>query len=129
MSYIYEKYKNLKNENQDCYYLFECGAFYLFLDKDSHDMSSFLSLKELPFNKEIMKCGFPKNALSKYKQMLDDKKIIYQIIESEEKTKRSTNYVSSDDLRKYLSQLDIYRISPMEAFQILVELKEKCNHE
>ncbi len=128
MSYIYEKYLDLKKENKDCYYLFECGAFYLFLDEDSHIMSSILSLKELSFTKDIMKCGFPKNALSKYQEILNNKKINYKIINQEHHLK-STNCDSSDDVQKYLSQLDIYKISPMDAFQILVELKERCNHE
>ena len=137
MSKLYNKYLELKKENANKYYLFESGIFYLFLGEDARRMSPFLLLKQLPFTNDVMKCGFPKNALDKYKKILDDKKIDYQIIGKEEledevepkiKTeKKVTN--NKQGIVDFIASLDIYRLSPMDAFEILVELKERCSRE
>ena len=72
MSRLYDVYLKEKEKNNDLYYLFECGKFYIFLDNDAKKISSITTLKLTNLNKDIVKCGFPINSLDKlYRKLLD----------------------------------------------------------
>ena len=70
MSKLYDKYENLKSTNANSIYLFECGNFYIALDSDAIVMNEMFNLKLTKFSNLCDKCGFPKNALEKYKEQL-----------------------------------------------------------
>ena len=74
MSKLYDNYENLKNNNNDKIYLFECGNFYIALDSDAILLNELFSFKLTKFSNVCDKCGFPKNALEKYKKSLSSYK-------------------------------------------------------
>lgn len=131
---LYEQFKNLKLEDNSKFYLFHSGIFYVFLDKDAVELAPLLNLKILPFTKEIVKCGFPQKSFSKYKDILDDNKINYQIVENnidkKEKLKLKNNLKEQElEIIKMIKKIDICKLTPLEAFNILVKLKEKVDDE
>ncbi len=81
MSKLYDKYEILKNNNASMIYLFECGNFYIALDSDAIVMNEIFNLKLTKFSNVCDKCGFPKNALEKYKEQLNQRDIDYKVIE------------------------------------------------
>ena len=81
MSKLYDKYEILKNNNASMIYLFECGNFYIALDSDAIVMNEMFNLKLTKFSNVCDKCGFPKNALEKYKEQLNQRVIDYKVIE------------------------------------------------
>ena len=81
MSKLYDKYEILKNNNASMIYLFECGNFYIALDSDAIVMNEMFNLKLTKFSNVCDKCGFPKNALEKYKEQLNQRDIDYKVIE------------------------------------------------
>lgn len=79
MSKIYEKYKEYKKQYTDKILLFESGVFYIALSDDAITLSETLGLKLTMFNKDILKCGFPKSALEKYIENMNMYGIEYKI--------------------------------------------------
>lgn len=122
MSKLYKQFLELKCNNPDNYYIFEVGVFYLFLGSDAEKISKIIPLKLTHFNEEVMKCGFPTNSIEKYKKILDEKNIIYEII-----TKREDK---QHDLAFYLGIVDVIRntdidkITPIEAMNVLKGLRD-----
>ena len=47
MSKIYNKYLELKKENDDKFYLFKCGNFYIFLDEDAERINEYVVYNSL----------------------------------------------------------------------------------
>ena len=66
MSSLYLKYLKEKKENEDTYYLFKVGNFYIFIDEDAKKISKVVPLKLTNLTSDILKCGFPINALERY---------------------------------------------------------------
>lgn len=97
MSKLYDRYETLKEDNENLIYLFECGNFYIALDSDAIVLNELFDLKLTKFSNLCDKCGFPKNAIDKYKELLNNKKIEYKIIEQ-------TN-ISSDKMVQTISTL------------------------
>ena len=80
MSKMYLKYLEKKKDNNK-YYLFKSGAFYIFLDEDAKNISKITTLCLTNLNKDVVKCGFPKNSLEKYLSIFDNLKLDIEIIE------------------------------------------------
>lgn len=141
MSKLVDEYEKLKEQDKDKLYLFHSGIFYIFLGEDALKIAPILNLKVLPFSNNIEKCGFPQNSLIKYKEMLDNNKINYIIIENSTDKSENTRHLKNKKIEvDYFSQnekeiiekikkLDIYKLNPLTAFNILVELKEKISNE
>ncbi len=68
MSKLYQKYEKLKENNEDLIYLFLCGNFYIALDSDAIVLNELYGMKLTKFSNLCDKCGFPKNAIDKYKK-------------------------------------------------------------
>ena len=130
MSKLYEEYQKLKSKDKDKYYLFHNGVFYIFLADDALQLKDVLNLKILPFSKDIVKCGFPQSAYSKYIDILDENKINYELVDNLHKNSlKNTSTVDCSELEilDEIRRLDICKLSPIMAFNILVELKDKLD--
>jgi len=66
MSKLYLEYLKRKNENNDKYYLFKSGLFYIFIDEDARNINKITPLNITNLSNDVVKCGFPSNSLEKY---------------------------------------------------------------
>lgn len=120
MSKLYNRYVEEKKVNNNCYYLFKVGAFYVFLDEDAKEISKQISLKLTKLNDDIVKCGFPINSLEKYLNIFNKLGIRIKIIdEIEQKIDNKTINI--------IKRISIDDITPIKALNILNELKELVN--
>lgn len=133
MSKLYNNYLALKKENESTLFLFKSGIFYIFLDEDATKISNILGLKLTMLNENIVKCGFPASALSKYIKQLDELNISYKIIDPNIREINSiSEYVENTDalqVVKTIKELDLNKISPIEALNILTNIKNKLTKE
>ena len=104
--------------NPDLVYIFHCGIFYLFLEDDAMRMNEMFQLKITHLSPEISKCGFSESASQKYFTMLDQAHVSYEVIELEKKDTVEKRIV------KRLKEVNLYQVTPIEALEILFELKE-----
>ena len=72
MSKIYNKFKELKNENNDKIYLLKSGIFYIALNEDAEKVSKLFNFKITNLNGTVIKCGFPEKQLEKYTNLLSN---------------------------------------------------------
>lgn len=83
MSKLFNKYLELKHtQDEETYYLFKSGIFYIFISDDAKYMSNLLNLKLVNLNEDVVKCGFPSNNLTKYLNILSENNINFKIIDS-----------------------------------------------
>ena len=68
---IYNKYIELKKDNDKLLYLFEVGNFFIFINEDAKKISELTNLKLTKFGNNI-KCGFPINSLEKYNNLFNE---------------------------------------------------------
>ena len=122
MSKIYEKYLQLKKENSDKMYLFQSGKFYIFVGDDCQTINEYVVLKIVPFCKETKKCGFPENVLEQYLKVFKNHQLNVEII-------RDFTLESKNNIYEYIEQIDLEKITPLEAFDQLIRIKEMVNHE
>lgn len=131
MSKLYEKYLSLKKENNSKYYLFKSGIFYIFLDDDAKKISHILNLKLGNLNKNILKCGFPVNSLSKYMTLLKNANCDVQIVETSSK-KVDTNIVDIQNneqlqnLLKRLANINPDNLSIKEVYSFLEDISKQA---
>lgn len=109
---LYDKYKELKEQNKDKLYLFKNGNFYIFIGEDADYINEYVVLKKTNFTKDIQKCGFPVNSKDAYLKVFQNHGLNIEIIENiDEKNK--------------LENIDLDTITPIQALNILYELKGK----
>ena len=116
-SSIYNKYLKLKEENNDNFYLFKVGMFYIFIADDAIRISKITTLKLINHTKDIVKCGFPEKGLDKYLDIFNNIGINVVIVNNEQ----------CNEIDKYLNmirELDINNITPIESLKILSDFKE-----
>ena len=121
MSKIYEKYLELKSIDKNKLYLFKSGKFYIFIADDCDKINDYIVLKKVKFTNNVLKCGFPENSLSDYMRVFKNQNLNIEIIENIELKKESIN--------DFILNIDINKLSPLEALNILKELKEKVKNE
>ncbi|MEG1363647.1 MAG: hypothetical protein RSC92_04370 [Clostridia bacterium] len=114
---IYEKYIELKNNDNSYLYLFKCGVFYIAVDDDCDVLAYFFNFKKSLLNNKIYKCGFPVSRLNYYLKLLNDYNIKYIVIDN--LCKNNSNIID------VIKKLDLNNISPIMALDILTDLKEK----
>ncbi len=122
MSKLYKKYKELKEGDSSKYYLFESGIFYLFLDNDAIEISKIFNLKLTHLNDEIYKCGFPKNSINKYLEFFNQYNLDICIVDNKIKS-YSMDFCL--EIINHIKSIDINKITPLEALNIISNLKEK----
>lgn len=126
MSKLYNKYLELKESNNNSFYLFKAGMFYIFLDDDAKVISQKLNLKLTNFNDTILKCGFPVQSLTKYTDVLKENNIDYKIIDGEIITSKK-QYIENQNIQNYLEQIkktDINKLTPIKAFELICNLQK-----
>ena len=116
MSEVYNKYKKLKEKNKEEMYLFKIGKFYIFLDEDANRINDYVVLKKTPFCKDVLKCGFPVERLEDYLKVFHNHKLSITIVEPEEN--------KEEQILDYLKKIDLDKLSPIKALNILYEMKE-----
>ncbi len=121
MSKIYNKYLELKSIDKDKLYLFKSGKFYIFIADDCDKINDYIVLKKVKFTNNIFKCGFPENALNDYMRVFKNQKLNIEIIEDITLNEKNIN--------DFILDIDINKISPLEALNILNEIKEKIKNE
>ncbi len=117
MSKIYDKYQELKEENNNTMYLFKAGKFYIFIGDDADLINQYIPLKRVKFSNECKKCGFPENVLDDYLRAFNNLKLNIQIVE-DYTLKGNTN-----QLEDYIRSLDVENMKPIDALVILNEIK------
>ena len=123
MSKIYEKYLQLKKENNDKMYLFKSGKFYIFIGDDAKDISEKVVLKLTPFTKDVMKCGFPLSSLQDYLRVFANLGLNVEVIEKKEMSLEE----KQNKVWKILQKLDLEKLTPLNAFEELLKIKEIMN--
>lgn len=146
------QYEYFRKEYEEYIILIQKGNFYIALYEDAEILANICSLKIKRFTTEnISKCGFPVSVLEKYIEIINskgysvaiceekaeydkdlgikkrefkeikkiDKKPVYKKIDKDNK--------SIEDLVKKIKKLDINKITPIEALNILNKLKQKAN--
>lgn len=118
MSNIYNKYKRLKEENSEKMYLFKNGNFYIFLGEDADKINEYVVLKKTMFCKEAMKCGFPIQSFDDYMKVFHNHGLSIEVIDRFEEN-------DSTEILDYLKKMDLDKITPLKALNLLYEIQEK----
>ena len=126
MSKLYREYLKKKEENQNKYYLFKSGLFYIFLDEDAKNINKITPLNITNLNNEIVKCGFPSNSLEKYLNIFNNLGLDVEIINE---LKKENNKYINDKIIKKIKNIKIDTLTPLKALNILNELKGMLDDE
>lgn len=118
MSVIYEKYLQLKNVDKNKLYLFKSGKFYIFVGDDCDTINDYVVLKKVKFSNESCKCGFPADVLDNYMRVFKNHNLDVEIIDC------MKNNID-DQLKNKIINLNLDSITPIEALNILKDVKEK----
>lgn len=122
MSKLYKRYLEEKSKDSNYLYLFRSGMFYIFLDEDAKKINSITTLKLTNLNNDIVKCGFPYKCLEKYLEIFENLNLNIKIIE---KKYIDNNY--EETIINKIKKIDLNRITPIEPFEILKEIKRLLN--
>lgn len=118
LSVIYQKYLQLKKEDANKLYLFKSGKFYIFVGEDCDTINDYVVLKKVNFSSESYKCGFPADVLDNYMRVFKNHNLDVEVIDS-----LKTNI--DDSIKEKIINLDIDSITPLQALNILKDVKEK----
>lgn len=114
MSSLYIKYLEKKKLDKETYYLFKTGNFYIFIDEDAKKINEVTPLKLTHLSNNILKCGFPSNSLEKYLSIFKNLSLKVKVIEEKN---------NIDSVIKKIKSLDISKLTPIKALNILNEIK------
>ena len=126
MSKIYNEYLRLKAEDSNKLYLFKSGKFYIFVGEDVDTINNYVVLKKTNFSNESQKCGFPEGVLDDYLRVFKNQNLNIEVI------KTINNVNDTDKLKEisnYIKKIQINQITPLEAFEHLVKIKEMLENE
>src|SRR5574344_177371 len=118
---MYELYLEKKKESKEKVYLFKSGIFYIFIADDAINISKIMPLKITKLTSNIVKCGFPISQLDRYKEIFDNLKLNIEIVEDVIKN------VSSEEIINKIRSIDINKITPIKALNVLEDLKDMVN--
>lgn len=127
MSKLTQQYEKLKKQDPSSIYLFRVGIFYNILNEDAIIVNEKIGLKITDLGPNIYKCGFPISQIDKYKNLLDQKEIKYQIIDNLPNS-NVNDYINNVEIKKVLnkiSNLDMNNTTYQQAFNILLEIQNK----
>ena len=130
MSKLESQYKQLKAKNKDIVYMIRSGIFYIFMNEDAVLINQAIGLKLIDLGPNIIKCGFPLNQLEKYKSLLAEKNINFEIIDNLPNSSVE-NYLNDIEIKKILNKianLDMDEISYKQAHEILTEINLKLKN-
>lgn len=126
MSKLIKQYNELKQKNPKKIYIFQVGIFYNILQEDARIVSDSIGLKLTDLGPNLIKCGFPVSKLEKYSQLLNDKKIDFEIIS---KASLAINQnISYEQIVKSLLGLDLNNTTCKEAFDFIYNIQQKLKN-
>ncbi len=117
MSKLYDKYLYLKKLDSSKIYLIKSGIFYVALEDDALELSEKFNFKLTNLNDKVIKCGFPKDRIQYYTNLLDIMNVKYEIVD----LISSTN---DFDFIEKIAKLDLNNISYKDAHDILQSLNK-----
>ena len=129
MSKLYLEYLKKKKENNDKYYLFKSGLFYIFIDEDAKKINKITPLNITNLNNDIVKCGFPSNSLDKYLTIFKNLGLDVEIVGYIENKNININKDISTKIIKKIKSININTLTPVKALNILNEFKELLDNE
>ena len=124
MSKIYDKYLELKKQDDKKLYLFRCGGFYIFLADDAKKINDYVVLKITSFAKNVEKCGFPIASLDSYLKVFHNHKLDVVVIDDYGLKNIDEKY---EKLVHFIRNISINDLTPLEALNKLSKLQEMCN--
>ena len=128
MSKLINIYKQLKQQDNETFYLFKSGIFYIFLDEDAKKISQEIDLKLTKLNDTFVKCGFPATAIDKYFNLLNSTPHKIKIIDNiNNQTFNFSDFVineSEQNLITKIKTVDINNLSVSEAYAFIEDLKK-----
>ena len=127
MSKLTQQYAQLKKQNASSIYLFRVGIFYNILNDDAKVVSEKLGLKITDLGPNIYKCVFPISQIEKYKKIMEQKDIKYQIIDNLPDS-NVNDYLNNIEIKKVLnkiSSLDMNNTTYQQAFNLLLDVQNK----
>ena len=130
MSKLEAKYKELKAKDTEKVYILRSGIFYTMLNEDAILVNEKLGLKITDLSSNIIKCGFPISQIEKYKSLLDEKNITYEVIDNLPNSSVES-YLNGIEVKKVLKQiesLDMNDISYHQAYDILLDIQNKLKN-
>ena len=127
MSKLYNEYIRKKKEDNNKYYLFKSGMFYIFIDDDAKQINKITPLNITNLNNDIVKCGFPSNSLDKYLNIFSNLGLDIEVINNIDSN--NINKDNSNRVIKKIKSININNITPVKALNILNEFKEILNNE
>lgn len=130
MSKLENKYNQMKTQNKDIVYILRSGIFYIFMNEDAVLINKTLGLKITDLGPNIIKCGFPISQIEKYKSLLDEKGIKYQIIDDLPNSNVEA-YLNDIEIKKILhkiANLNMDEISFRQAYDMLLEINKKLKN-
>ena len=130
MSKLEAKYKELKAKDTEKVYILRSGIFYTMLNEDAILVNEKLGLKITDLSPNIIKCGFPISQIEKYKSLLDEKNITYEVIDNLPNSSVES-YLNGIEVKKVLKQiesLDMNDISYHQAYDILLDIQNKLKN-
>ncbi len=128
LSKLYDKYLELKKENDDKLYLFKSGLFYVFLEDDALKISRITTLKCTQLTPKVVKCGFPQNSLERYLEIFKELNLEVEVIQLEETEKKKlSTKIRSGKIKSIneLKSLDLNAITPIRALELLYTIKKE----
>ena len=128
VSKLYDKYIELKKENNEKMYLFKSGLFYVFLEEDAVKISKITTLKCTQLTPKVVKCGFPQNSLESYLEIFKELNLEIEVIQLEESEKKKlSNKIRSGKIKSIneLKSLDLNAITPIRALELLYTIKKE----
>ena len=128
VSKIYMEYLKRKKIDNDKYYLFRSGMFYIFIDEDARKICKITLLKLTNLSNDIVKCGFPSNSLDKYLSVFKNMGLDVLIVDDLGNNENNNNNNNELVIRK-IKRLDIDNITPVKALNILNDLKGMLKYE
>ena len=130
MSKLIKMYEDLKSQNNEKFYLFKSGVFYIFIGDDAKEMSKVFNFKLTSLNDQYVKCGFPIRSFEKYSNILTRLNYDVEIVEPNENIKYSLkDYSTNIDIMNLLNEIasfDLDAISPKDSHDILCRIQFKC---
>lgn len=117
---MYNKYLELKDKDSNKIYLFKVGAFYIFLEDDAIEINRLVGFKITNFGNNNIKCGFPINSYDKYMKIFERLGLNIEEVNYNDNINDLDSYII-----KRIRKIDINKLTPIEAFNIIKELKDK----
>lgn len=136
----FEKFKELKFLNPHILYMFENGIFYSVYNEDADKINEIFGFTVKQMGDYYRKCELPLKYFERYENALKLKKIEFEVISLETKSKKDLNKLNIEKCRleegkcnnlihleiiQMLQKVDLLSITPVKAINLLSEIQNK----